>query len=67
MRIKCGALPEGLAESELFGHEAVALTGATRRHCGVFERADRGTSFLDEIGELPQSLQVKLLRTLQES
>jgi two-component system NtrC family response regulator len=65
--INCGAIPENLIESELFGHEKGAFTGASGRQIGKFEQADGGTIFLDEIGELPLLLQVKLLRVVQES
>lgn len=65
--INCGAIPENLLESELFGYEKGAFTGALTRKIGKFEQANHGTIFLDEIGELPLSLQVKLLRFLQES
>ncbi len=63
--VNCGAIPENLLDSELFGHEKGAFTGAVSRKRGRFERADKGTIFLDEIGELPPQAQVRLLRVLQ--
>jgi two-component system, NtrC family, response regulator AtoC len=66
IRVNCGALPEGLIESELFGHERGAFTGADRQKPGRFERAAGGTIFLDEVGELPTSAQAKILRVLQQ-
>src|SRR5262249_3728780 len=64
--INCAGLSESLIDSELFGHEKGSFTGAAGRHGGLFEAADGGTLFLDEVGELPASVQAKLLRTLQE-
>lgn len=64
--VNCGAIPENLVESILFGHEKGSFTGATAQHSGKFKEADGGTLFLDEVGELPLDMQVKLLRALQE-
>jgi len=66
IKVNCSALPETLIESELFGHEKGSFTGANTQHAGRFEMADGGTIFLDEIGDVPQSIQVKLLRVLQQ-
>jgi DNA-binding NtrC family response regulator len=65
--VNCGAIPENLVESILFGHEKGSFTGATDKHLGKFQEASGGTLFLDEVGELPLDMQVKLLRALQES
>ncbi len=65
--VNCGAIPENLVESILFGHEKGSFTGATDKHLGKFQEASGGTLFLDEVGELPLDIQVKLLRALQES
>src|SRR5690606_7683171 len=66
VRVNCGAIPSELIDSELFGHERGAFTGANAQRKGWFERADGGTLFLDEIGELPLAAQVRLLRVLQD-
>jgi hypothetical protein len=66
IKVNCGALPDGLVESELFGHEKGAFTGAVARRRGRFELADKGTLLLDEVGEMPLDVQVKLLRVIQE-
>ena len=63
--VNCGAIPEGTIDSELFGHEKGSFTGATEARKGYFEEANGGTIFLDEVGELPLSTQVRLLRVLQ--
>ena len=65
-KLNCAAIPEGLIESELFGHEAGAFTGATKQRRGKFERASGGTLFLDEVGDMPPQMQAKLLRVLEE-
>jgi len=64
--VNCAAIPETMLESEFFGHEKGSFTGATRQHKGYLERADHGTLFLDEVGDLPSNMQAKLLRALQE-
>src|SRR5207244_11666531 len=66
VKVSCAAIPAELLESELFGHEKVAFTGAHRRQPGQFEYANKGTIFLDEIAELPLALQAKLLHVLQD-
>ena len=64
--VSCSSIPESLYESELFGYERGAFTGANKMHAGYFERADKGTIFLDDIDDFPQTMQIKLLRVLQE-